>query len=142
MSAPTTTTCPPWCAADHRDDPKWIARVHYRRIGTLGIEVWAEQNPDGSLGPAHVTVGDLIDAMHTEELTVEQARQFGADLTAAASLIEGDRGIIDNRVWQHGYRTGREHALKGWPSLLDDDWETGEPLTPAAALTQRDEATA
>ena len=33
-------------------------------------------------------------------------------------------------IWKHGYRTGREHALKGWPSLIDDDWETGQPLIP------------
>lgn len=132
----TTTSCPSWCEADHSQDPTWIAQIHYRRVGELGLEMWAEQNPDGSLGPVHVTVGDLVDM---EDLTVAQARQLGADLIAGARFLDGARETATvgepTDVWKHGYRTGRDHALKGWPSLLDDDWETGEPRNQLIEVT-------
>lgn len=47
---------------------------------------------------------------------------------AAHGVTRNDETVSPAEVWEHGYRLGREHALKGWPSVLDDDWETGEPL--------------
>lgn len=85
MNATVTGTCPEWCAADHTDDPRWMATVHYRRWGDLGVEAWAESGGDGSLGAAHLTIGDFVDI---EDLSLDQARKLGSDLIAAVQAIE------------------------------------------------------
>jgi hypothetical protein len=118
----TAFACPAWCdgaPATHPDIEGEV--IHNHAVGSLGVEV--EQSDRGPV----VYFPELpIDDMMAP---ADYARKLAADLIAAADVIEGGKSdVTSSPLWQHGYRAGRTHALRGWPSLIDDDWETGKPL--------------
>lgn len=115
-TAAETGTCPAWCTADDPYDPCFDGDIgpctHTRPIGTLGVLI--EQVDDG-IEPVLIYVPELdFDSLHA---TADYARQLGADLIVAASVIEP--GSIPTTVCPDGLAWCTDHA---WSEDRRDSW--------------------
>lgn len=77
-----TTTCPAWCERRPEDHPDGERAMHAREVGGLGVAIECD---DG--GETVIYVPKLDRAMD-DSASPAFARQLGADLIAAANLID------------------------------------------------------
>lgn len=82
-------SCPPWCAGKHDDVEPGIT-IHVRPVGSLGVEVVAEES-GGVIAAPTIYLPVLGGEAGVGDLTPQQAAELAADLTAAVATLDGAR---------------------------------------------------